>query len=264
MSDEMMADHKTGTRDKWLAARAELPEREKEFSRMSDELAEQRRDLPSAGRGCPLWRDRELGLWVVHRRALADRDDVAEALLIETDTKRRVVFVGLVGEDRPARDLPGDCLANQRRGQLRLRLETHVVGDLRPPPPLEVIAPVRRQVQRPAQRQRAALPDGMKRHADLAVSDLAKRARVLPLDAGRATPILGETGVVNDPAGHLDTRRDTLCYIPQQIIRGPRRVRQELLHRLIPRTRLAQPKTTSAADSCAARARSTRIGTTRR
>jgi len=41
-----MTDHKTGTRDEWLAARADLLEREKEFTRMGDELARQRRELP--------------------------------------------------------------------------------------------------------------------------------------------------------------------------------------------------------------------------
>src|SRR5260370_35946240 len=41
-----MKGHKTGTREEWAAARAELLEREKELTRMSDELARQRRELP--------------------------------------------------------------------------------------------------------------------------------------------------------------------------------------------------------------------------
>jgi predicted dithiol-disulfide oxidoreductase (DUF899 family) len=41
-----MTDHKIGTREEWLAARAELLKREKELTRMSDELARQRRELP--------------------------------------------------------------------------------------------------------------------------------------------------------------------------------------------------------------------------
>jgi predicted dithiol-disulfide oxidoreductase (DUF899 family) len=41
-----MNEHKTGTRDEWLAARAALLEREKEHTRMGDELAQQRRELP--------------------------------------------------------------------------------------------------------------------------------------------------------------------------------------------------------------------------
>jgi predicted dithiol-disulfide oxidoreductase (DUF899 family) len=41
-----MTDHKTGTRDEWLAARLELLEAEKELTRRSDELARRRQDLP--------------------------------------------------------------------------------------------------------------------------------------------------------------------------------------------------------------------------
>jgi predicted dithiol-disulfide oxidoreductase (DUF899 family) len=41
-----MTSHKIGTHEEWLAARAELLEREKELTRMSDELARQRRELP--------------------------------------------------------------------------------------------------------------------------------------------------------------------------------------------------------------------------
>ena len=41
-----MTDHKTGTRDEWLAARLELLDAEKALTRRSDELAQQRRELP--------------------------------------------------------------------------------------------------------------------------------------------------------------------------------------------------------------------------
>ena len=41
-----MTDHKTGTREEWLAARLELLEAEKELTRRSDELACRRRQLP--------------------------------------------------------------------------------------------------------------------------------------------------------------------------------------------------------------------------
>ena len=51
-----MASHRIGTREQWLAARAELLEREKQFTRMGDELARQRRELPwvPAGKGYTL------------------------------------------------------------------------------------------------------------------------------------------------------------------------------------------------------------------
>src|ERR1700686_5367838 len=41
-----MADHKTGTREEWLAARIELLKAEKELTRRSDELARRRQELP--------------------------------------------------------------------------------------------------------------------------------------------------------------------------------------------------------------------------
>ncbi|MGP4086720.1 DUF899 domain-containing protein [Streptomyces sp. KR55] len=41
-----MTEHKTGTRQEWLAARLELLEAEKELTRRSDQLARQRQELP--------------------------------------------------------------------------------------------------------------------------------------------------------------------------------------------------------------------------
>jgi predicted dithiol-disulfide oxidoreductase (DUF899 family) len=41
-----MIDHKTGTREEWAAARADLLTREKEHTRLGDELARRRRELP--------------------------------------------------------------------------------------------------------------------------------------------------------------------------------------------------------------------------
>jgi predicted dithiol-disulfide oxidoreductase (DUF899 family) len=41
-----MTDHKIGTRDEWLAAREQLLAREKEHTRLGDELARQRQELP--------------------------------------------------------------------------------------------------------------------------------------------------------------------------------------------------------------------------
>jgi predicted dithiol-disulfide oxidoreductase (DUF899 family) len=41
-----MTDHKTGTREEWAAAREKLLAREKEHTRLGDELARQRRELP--------------------------------------------------------------------------------------------------------------------------------------------------------------------------------------------------------------------------
>ena len=41
-----MPEHRTGTREEWELARAELLRREKELTRMGDELAQARRELP--------------------------------------------------------------------------------------------------------------------------------------------------------------------------------------------------------------------------
>jgi predicted dithiol-disulfide oxidoreductase (DUF899 family) len=41
-----MTAHRTGTREEWLAARVELLEAEKELTRRSDQLAQQRQELP--------------------------------------------------------------------------------------------------------------------------------------------------------------------------------------------------------------------------
>src|SRR4026209_1433411 len=41
-----MTSHATGTREDWVAAREELLAREKEHTRLGDEIARQRRDLP--------------------------------------------------------------------------------------------------------------------------------------------------------------------------------------------------------------------------
>ena len=41
-----MTNHKTGTRDEWLAARLELLKAEKELTRRGDELARRRQELP--------------------------------------------------------------------------------------------------------------------------------------------------------------------------------------------------------------------------
>src|SRR5580700_10917024 len=41
-----MTTHLTGTREEWLAARLDLLKAEKELTRRSDELAQQRRELP--------------------------------------------------------------------------------------------------------------------------------------------------------------------------------------------------------------------------
>src|ERR1700730_1050638 len=44
--DSTMTSHRIGMREEWLAASAALLDREKELTRMGDELGRQRRELP--------------------------------------------------------------------------------------------------------------------------------------------------------------------------------------------------------------------------
>ena len=46
LKERKLTDHKIGTREDWLAARERLLVREKEHTRLGDELAVQRRELP--------------------------------------------------------------------------------------------------------------------------------------------------------------------------------------------------------------------------
>src|SRR5207249_4147549 len=106
---------------------------------------------------------------------------VLKLLLVQLGAEACVVAVGRVGEDRRGRDLPSGRLRAEVGGKRRLRLETDLLGDLRLAPPLLVVAPFLGQIQRPAQRQRAPPPDCAHADRDLAVTDLAERARVLAL-----------------------------------------------------------------------------------
>src|SRR4029453_11544631 len=46
LKERKLTDHKIGTREEWLAARERLLVREKEHTRLGDEPARQRRELP--------------------------------------------------------------------------------------------------------------------------------------------------------------------------------------------------------------------------
>jgi predicted dithiol-disulfide oxidoreductase (DUF899 family) len=71
-----MTDHKTGTREEWLAARLELLEEEKALTRRSDELARRRRELP----------------WVrVEKEYLFDTDDGARTLAALFDGRSQLL-----------------------------------------------------------------------------------------------------------------------------------------------------------------------------
>ena len=56
-----MTDHKTGTREEWLAAQLELLAAEKELTRRSDELARRRQELPWVRIDTQYWFDTDEG-----------------------------------------------------------------------------------------------------------------------------------------------------------------------------------------------------------
>jgi predicted dithiol-disulfide oxidoreductase (DUF899 family) len=72
-----MAQHKTATREEWLAARNQLLAAEKELTRRGDQLAEQRRDLPWVEVGKEYRFDTEHG-----PRTLAELFDGRSQLLV--------------------------------------------------------------------------------------------------------------------------------------------------------------------------------------
>ena len=50
MPDENGGAHRVVSRDEWIAARTAFLEKEKEFTRLRDELSRQRRESPLGGR----------------------------------------------------------------------------------------------------------------------------------------------------------------------------------------------------------------------
>ncbi len=77
---------------------------------------------------------------------------------------------------------------------------------------------------------------------DLAVADLAQRARVLALHPRRVLTVLRDSGVIDDPGQHSKLGRDPLRAGARNQLRLPRRVGQKLLHRLVAGRRLLEPK----------------------
>ena len=93
-------------------------------------------------------------------------------------------------------------------GKLGLRLEDDRIGDLRLAPPETITAPLLGQIQTPAQRQRAALADRVHADRDLAVTDLAERARVLALHPRRVPAVLDTGNNHNFFITHTDAGTD--------------------------------------------------------
>jgi predicted dithiol-disulfide oxidoreductase (DUF899 family) len=99
-----MTDHKIGTREEWLAAREQLLAREKEHTRLDDELARQRRELP----------------WVrVEKEYRFDTDDGEKALGELFDGRSQLlVYHFMFGPSYQAGDPPNSSIADAVDGVL--------------------------------------------------------------------------------------------------------------------------------------------------
>src|SRR5688572_26359898 len=99
-----MTDHKIGTHEEWLAAREQLLAREKEHTRLGDEIAQQRRELP----------------WVrVEKEYRFDTDDGEKALAELFDGRSQLlVYHFMFGPSYEAGDPVNSSIADTVNGVL--------------------------------------------------------------------------------------------------------------------------------------------------
>ncbi len=102
-----------------------------------------------------------------------------------------------------------------------------------PPLPHPLVVPALGQEQPPIQRAAGLLGDGVDRHPELAVADLAERARVLTLHPHRAVTVLGEAGVVHRPRRRFQLADQPLGQAATDRPPVPRRDRHEMVQRLV-------------------------------
>jgi hypothetical protein len=107
---------------------------------------------------------------------------------VQPRAEAAAVAVGAVGQDRRLRDLSTSGPLAQLARKLRLRLEDDRVGNLRPAPARQIVAPLLRQVEPPPQQQRPALTD--RTHTDRAVRASSVALHRLISVAGRTQEAL--------------------------------------------------------------------------
>jgi predicted dithiol-disulfide oxidoreductase (DUF899 family) len=102
--EETMIDYKIGTHEEWLAAREQLLAREKEHTRLGDEIAQQRRELP----------------WVrVEKEYRFDTDDGEKALAELFDGRSQLlVYHFMFGPSYEAGDPVNSSIADAVNGVL--------------------------------------------------------------------------------------------------------------------------------------------------
>ncbi len=132
----------------------------------------------------------------------------------------------------------GSHLPPERQRELPFRAERHRVGNPRSRA-LGRCQPLLRQVELRAQQPSADAGPQRHRHRHLAIRRLAERAAVLPGDADRRRPLFGETRAVQNQ--HATTFRHDRAQSPPHHVGAPRRMRDEVLKRLIA-ARVAQSR----------------------
>jgi len=165
-------------------------------------------------------------------------DHVGQAHRCQSLAKRRLGSIARIGQHA----VPGCALAEQVldlcQGDRRLGGELDVVlGHARLGATRLVIGPLLGQVQPPGHRKAAAL--FCKRHADrhLAVVLLAQHPAVLAHHTHRVRPLLGKTGVIDNPRHHravlLHGRQHLSPHLRQHLFIVPWCVRHKMVERLV-------------------------------
>src|SRR5208282_4369215 len=86
--------------------------------------------------------------------------------------------------------LCGDCTRDHPACDLGFRRKTYIVRNMRRPHACGIVRPCLRQVECPVDEGMAVTRHIGREHADLAVGDLARRARVLACNAARRLALL--------------------------------------------------------------------------
>ena len=172
-----------------------------------------------------------------HRCRRVDAQSVVETQHADRLAEVVRVAVGAVAEQHVAGYTVLDRACDHVERQVVFRLETHLVGDLALRTALRIARPALRQVQLGIDRHVRASSRDAQRHPDLAVGDLPRRPRVLPLHAHRVLSLLEKTRVVDDPGRDRLPRAHrfdgvTSCHAAYSPI-VPRRVRRKVKQLLV-------------------------------
>src|ERR671918_1915446 len=129
---EQITDHNVGTREEWLAAREQLLVREKEHTRLGDELAQLRRELP----------------WVrVEKEYRFDTDEGEKALVELFDGRSQLlVYHFMFGPSYEAGDPVNSSIADSVDGLLPHLHARDVTFLLVSQAPLEKLQPYKRRM----------------------------------------------------------------------------------------------------------------------